>query len=99
MNVGMVAYVGVYSLTVFYRGSKGIKSGDVALLMFCIIMGLLLNAPVTPLIWDKIPVFGEWIKNVPASAANAALLIGIALGTVAMFVRAALGYERAYLGG
>jgi hypothetical protein len=99
LNVGMVAYVGVYSLTVFYRGSFGIKSPDVALLMFSIIMGLMLNAPITPVIWDQIPVFGEFLKNVPGSAANSALLIGIALGTIAMYVRAALGYERAYLGG
>jgi hypothetical protein len=99
LNVGMVAYVGVYSMTVFYRGSYGIKSPDVAVLMFSIIMGLLLNAPVTPVIWDQIPVFADFLKNVPGSAANSALLIGIALGTIAMYVRAALGYERAYLGG
>jgi hypothetical protein len=75
------------------------KSLDVVIMMFCIIMGLLLNAPITPLIWDQIPVFGEWLKNVPANAANTALLVGIALGTIAMYVRAALGEERAYLGG
>jgi hypothetical protein len=99
LNVGMVAYVGIYALTVFTRGSRKMKSLDVVLMMFCIIMGLLLNAPITPLIWDQIPVFGEWLKNVPANAANTALLIGIALGTIAMYVRAALGEERAYLGG
>jgi hypothetical protein len=86
-------------MTVFYRGSYGIKSPDVAVLMFSIIMGLLLNAPVTPVIWNQIPVFADFLKNVPGSAANSALLIGIALGTIAMYVRAALGYERAYLGG
>jgi hypothetical protein len=99
LNVGMVAYGGVYSLTVFQRGSFGIKSPDVAILMFSIVMGLFLNAPITPIIWDQIPVFADWLKNVPGSAANSALLIGIALGTIAMYVRAALGYERAYLGG
>jgi hypothetical membrane protein len=46
----------------------------------------------------KIPEFQEWIMNVPATAGSRAIMIGIALGTIAQSYRIITGRERSILG-
>ena len=46
----------------------------------------------------KIPTFQEWIFNVPATAGARAIMIGIALGTIAQSYRIITGRERSILG-
>jgi len=40
----------------------------------------------------------EWIMDGPNSAAQAGIIIGSALGAMAMAIRVILGIERSYLG-
>ena len=46
----------------------------------------------------KIPEFQEWIMDVPATAGSRAIMIGIALGTIAQSYRIITGRERSILG-
>jgi hypothetical protein len=46
----------------------------------------------------KIPELQEWIMNVPATAGSRAIMIGIALGTIAQSYRIITGRERSILG-
>ena len=46
----------------------------------------------------KIPDFQEWIMDVPATAGSRAIMIGIALGTIAQSYRIITGRERSILG-
>ena len=46
----------------------------------------------------KIPDFQEWIMNVPATAGSRAIMIGIALGTIAQSYRIITGREKSILG-
>ena len=46
----------------------------------------------------KIPEFQEWIMAVPATAGSRAIMIGIALGTIAQSYRIITGRERSILG-
>lgn len=47
----------------------------------------------------QIPVWQEWIMEVPQNAAKRAILIGAALGVMATGLRVILGIERSYLSG
>ena len=46
----------------------------------------------------NIPELQEWIMNVPATAGSRAIMIGIALGTIAQSYRIITGRERSILG-
>jgi hypothetical protein len=46
----------------------------------------------------KIPDLQEWIMNVPATAGSRAIMIGIALGTIAQSYRIITGREKSILG-
>ena len=49
------------------------------------------------MMWRKLPVIAEWIFNIPQMAAKRGILIGSALGAIAMSLRIILGIERTYL--
>ncbi|MEW6687203.1 MAG: hypothetical protein AB1393_13540 [Candidatus Edwardsbacteria bacterium] len=48
-------------------------------------------------IWSKLPLLTEWVMNIPQMAAKRGILIGAALGGLAMSLRILLGIERTYL--
>ena len=59
---------------------------------------LILYFDITHLSIFKIPDLQEWIMDVPATAGSRAIMIGIALGTIAQSYRIMTGRERSILG-
>lgn len=51
-----------------------------------------------PLSFLEIPNLASWIMSVPNMAGQRAIMVGIALGVIAMALRVILGVERTYLG-
>jgi len=76
------------------------KKNMLALLLLSMIIipfiVLLLN--ISDLSIFKIPELQEWIMDVPATAGSRAIMIGIALGTIAQSYRIITGRERSILG-
>ena len=70
-------------------------STNVLLLLFGIYMNWHLTAPPSFL---YIPAIQEWIMAVPATAGARAIMIGIALGTIAQSFRIMTGREKSILG-
>ena len=70
----------------------------VALNIFLIILGIILNWHNSPPSFLLIPSIQEWIMAVPATAGARAIMIGIALGIVAQSYRIMTGRERSILG-
>ena len=56
------------------------------------------NAPIGEAVWGGIPVIGQWILDVPNTAASRGMILCVTLGTVALSIRTLLGYERKHLG-
>jgi hypothetical protein len=98
LHMAMLAYVGFFSYTVFYRSSAS-KSMRVLVLNLFILLGLLYNLPMSDTIWPGFKIIGTWINASPNTGGQNALRIAIALGTIVLYVRSVLGYEEAYTGG
>jgi ABC-type dipeptide/oligopeptide/nickel transport system permease subunit len=56
------------------------------------------SAPYGTAFWMGFESIGNWIKDVPQMAGQRAIIIGMAVGLIAIFVRTILGLERAQLG-
>jgi hypothetical protein len=98
LHMAMLAYVGFFSYTVFYRAS-GSRSPMVILLVVFILLGLLHNLPMRDVISPNLGVMTNWIMSIPNGGGQNALRVGIATGTIALYVRTVLGYEEAHTGG
>jgi len=98
LSIGVGASIGYYLYSAFYRAFR-IRNAEAAILFACAIIVVLRNAPVGEVIWTGFSVMGQWITDVPGAGASRAILIGAALGMVALAIRAMLGKEQGYLGG
>jgi hypothetical protein len=49
--------------------------------------------------WFNTPALASWLLNVPNSAAQRGILLGVILSQVAISVRIIFGIERTYMGG
>jgi hypothetical protein len=96
-QIAMLSFVGFYTYTVFFRGARS-RSWEAGLLLFVTILLMLYQAPASAGWFPIFETIGNWIKNVPNTAGNRAILIGMAVGMIAVFVRTLLGLERAQIG-
>jgi len=98
LQTALMCYVGFYFYSAMYKTFK-VRGLEAGLTLFACITMLLANAPISGAIWGPLPQIGLWIANVPGSGAWRGFLMSAALGMFAVAVRAALGLERAYIGG
>jgi len=97
-SIAIVAFVGFYNYTLFYRAARA-RTFEVTLLIVCCIFVMFWMAPIGAAIHPALPVIGKWINDVPNGGAMRGILIVIAVGMIGLFIRAMLGYEKSYLGG
>jgi len=74
------------------------RSVEAGILLISATIVLLGKAPVGVIIWSQFPALGKWIMNVPNAAAMRGIMIGAAIGAIAMGIRIMVGIERGYLG-
>ena len=100
----------MFSLLAFYIASaafrafriRTVEAGALAVAALIVMVGRvplgeLATAWLPPAL--QLPVWQEWIMEVPQNAAKRAILIGAALGVMATGLRVILGIERSYLSG
>jgi hypothetical protein len=97
LQIAMLSYVGFYTYTVFFRGARS-RSWEAGLLLAVSILLMFYSAPYGTAYWYGFESIGNWINSVPNMAGQRAILIGMAIGLIAIFVRTLLGLERAQLG-
>lgn len=94
----------IFALLAFYIASAGYrafqaKNLDSSILLVTAIIVMLGAVPVGQIIWSKIPVIASWIKDFPNMAGQRGIIIGSALGAIALGIRILMGIERGHLGG
>lgn len=101
LQSAIYSLLGFYVVSASYRSFR-IKSGP-AFVMFAAAAILLCGrVPATQALLGGVnwlaPLM-EWLLNVPAVAARRGIMIGIALGSIALSVKILTGLERKYMGG
>ncbi len=82
----------------FFREGQETAETSMRLLNWGIAIAILiLIYPVTQFLYHNLPAVKDWIMNVPHLGAKRGILIGVALGAVAISLRIILGIERTYL--
>jgi hypothetical protein len=98
LTILMFGFVGFYTVTALFRGSR-VRNLHAGVLITCAILLMLYNAPVGEAIWPGFQTLGGWLKDVPNTGVMRGVVIGVAIGVLATFVRSLLGLETSYLGG
>ena len=98
LNIAMVAGIGFYIFTILFRACGKLRNLETGIFIVATIMALIYNNPAAAQMWPGLITIAIWIRDVPNNAGARAVLIGVGLGLVQMFVRTLLGLERSYVG-
>ena len=94
----MFALLAFFIASAAFRAFRA-RNTEAALLLGAAIIVLLGRAPVGAYIHDWLPLWTNWIIDVPNNAGRRAILMGAALGAIVTGLRVLLGMERQHVGG
>lgn len=97
MSSTMYATLAFFIASAAYRAFR-IKTWQAGLLAVTAVIVMLGRVPAGHWIWHDMPGLVDWIMDVPNMVAQRGILIGAALGAVAMGLKMVFGIERSYLG-
>ncbi len=109
VNVWLYSYVltrihqAIYALlapfiaSAAYRALRA-RSTESALMLVAGVLVMLANAPVGGYMWAGFPAIGTWLYSVPNVGAQRGIIIGVAIGTIALGIRIIAGFERTLMG-
>jgi hypothetical protein len=94
----------MYSILAFFITSAAVRAFKARNIEAAIVLvsGTLMVMGNAPLFTNALPIFIDislWIRNVPNMATMRGVMIGAALGAIALAVRTLMGIERGYLRG
>jgi len=90
--------LGFYIVSASYRAFR-VRSLDSVLLLIGAAFVMLMNAPIGGAVWGGFPMIGDFLYGKVTAAANRAVIMGIATGTIVLALRILIGREARYLGG
>ena len=93
----------MFSLLAFFIASAAYRAfrartKEATLLLVTATIVMLGRIPLGQFLWDKLPVYTDWIMAYPNLAVQRGIIIGAALGAASMSLRIILGIERTYMG-
>lgn len=102
----MFAMIAFFIVSCSFRAFR-IKTAEAFVLFLSAFILLAGRVPIGQMVFDKLFAFAnvtisqvvEWIMSVPVVSARRGIMIGIALGAIAMSIKIIVGIERQYLGG
>lgn len=97
MSATMFSILGFFIASAAFRAFR-VRSLEATLLLVAAVIIMLGQVPVGAYL-PGVPEIATWILEVPTTAAKRAIILGVALGSIATALRIIFGIERAYLGG
>ena len=89
--------IAAYSLSAAYRGFR-IKNMAAVVLTIAFLLIMLNEAPIGGVIWSGFEPLATWINRVPLASGMRVVLIGGAIGLLALVIRIMTGREKTPLG-
>jgi hypothetical protein len=86
-----------YIVSASFRAFR-LKNRESLVVTICCVFVLLMNAPIGEAIWPGFPAIGKWITDVMQTTGVRVFTIGVAIGTLALYIRTLFGKETASLG-
>ncbi|UCG54989.1 MAG: hypothetical protein JSV32_01880 [Dehalococcoidia bacterium] len=96
LGSAMSSLLAFFILSAAYRSLRGKSPEGIVMLIVAVLVmfgNITLGSAVSP----TFPLIKDWILNVPSKAAGRALIIAVAVGTIAMGLRTIFGLERGWL--
>ena len=97
LGATIYAMLGYYIASASYRAFVA-KNTDATILLVSASIVLLGQTPYGEQLWRGFAPTVSWLLNVPNMAAQRGIIIGAAVGAVALSLRVAVGLERSYMG-
>ncbi len=98
LDATMFSVLAFFVASAAYRTFRA-RTPEATLLLIGAVMLMLGRVPLQRLLDPHLAGFAEWIMTGPTTAAKRGILLGVALGSIAMSLRLILGIERSHLGG
>jgi len=98
LGATMYSIIAFFITSAAYRSFRA-RSNEATVVLVAGILMICYNAPLMTSIWPGFTPIGDWIFSVPNMATMRAVIIGAALGAIALAMRVLLGIERGYLRG
>lgn len=97
LSASMWGLLAPYILTASFRAFR-LKNFESYLMTICVVAVLLMNAPIGGVLWTGFPAIGKWISTYVQTTGQRVFVIGVALGTIALYMRTLVGKETAPIG-
>lgn len=97
INQAAYALLAPFIASAAYRAYRA-RNIESILMLVAGFFTIMANAPIGGFIWTGFNSIGSWIYDVPNSAAQRGITIGIAMGSLVLGIRIFIGYEKAHLG-
>jgi hypothetical protein len=98
LGATMYSIIAFFITSAAYRSFRA-RSNEATVVLVAGILMICYNAPLMTSMWPGFTPIGDWIFSVPNMATMRAVIIGAALGAIALAMRVLLGIERGYLRG
>jgi hypothetical protein len=98
LQATMFSLLAFFVASAAYRAFRA-RSPQATVLLLAAVLVMLGRVPLGEYLITGVGQVSDWIMNVPNTAAQRAILIGISLGGIATSIKIICGIERAYLGG
>ncbi|MCH7760906.1 hypothetical protein IIA15_05820 [candidate division TA06 bacterium] len=97
-QLDIVTLLAFFVASASYRAFRA-RTPEATLLLVAATLVMIGRVPIGDFLYSGFPQVADWIMDVPNTAGQRAILIGIALGTVSASLRIILGIERVHLAG
>jgi len=98
LGATMYSIIAFFITSAAYRSFRA-RSTEATVVLVSGILMICYNSPLMTSLWPGFIPVGDWIFSVPNMATMRAVIIGSALGAIALAMRVLLGIERGYLRG